>query len=384
MPRKVCAVVTARPSYSRIKTALSAIHQLPDLQLQLVVGGSALLDRFGETVTQIVGDGFAVDGRASFTIEGSSPTVAAKTAGLGMVELSGIFDALSPDIVLVIADRYEVLSAAAAAAYMNIPLAHVQGGEVTGSIDEKVRHAVTKLSNAHFVANERAAERVRRMGEDPAVVYVTGCPSIDLARDIQRETGLDFDPYEVYGGVGARPDLRSGYIVGMQHPVTTEHRSAREQITATLEAARRTGFPVLWFWPNIDTGADETSKGIRIFRENQELPQFHFFKSMSPEDFLRLLCNSLALVGNSSAGIREGSFLGVPTVNIGTRQNGRERGPNVLDVGHVEDEIYRALKHQMDSGRYASVSIYGDGKAGGRIARNLSEMPLAIEKRLTY
>jgi UDP-hydrolysing UDP-N-acetyl-D-glucosamine 2-epimerase len=267
---------------------------------------------------------------------------------------------------------------------MNIPVAHVQGGEVSGSIDEKVRHAVTKLSNLHFVATEKAAERVIRMGEDPATVFVTGCPSIDLAASILEHPELDLDPFERYGGVGAFSDISDGYLVVMQHPVTTEYHEARYQVTETLYAVRDLGIPALWFWPNVDAGSDGTSKGIRVFRENQRVPNIHFFKNMLPEDFLRLVYNSSCIVGNSSVALRECAFLGVPAVNIGARQIGRDRGRNVLDVDYNRSEIMRAIQQQLANGRYPPDSLYGDGHAGGRIANLLASCELKIEKQLCY
>ena len=184
MSRKVCVVVTARPSYARIKTALRAIRDRHDLELQLVVGASALLERYGDAAGTIEADGFEIEARVYMVVEGENLVTTAKSTGLGLVELATVFDNLRPDVVVTVADRYETLATAVAAAYMNIPLAHVQGGEVTGSIDEKVRHAVTKLANLHFAATTRAAECLVRMGEDPATVFVTGCPSIDLAAEV--------------------------------------------------------------------------------------------------------------------------------------------------------------------------------------------------------
>jgi len=384
MRRKVCVVITARPSYSRIKTALKAIQAHKDLELQLVVAASALLDRYGTAVDNIEADGFPVSAKVYIVLEGENPTSMAKTTGLGMLELATVFDNLRPDVVVTVADRYETLATAVAASYMNIPVAHVQGGEVTGSIDEKVRHAVTKLADLHFVSTKMASERVIRMGEEPETVFVTGCPSIDLAASILSDPTLNFDAVRKYGGVGAPVDLGGGYLVVMQHPVTTEYQLAKQHVFETLHAVRDSELPTLWFWPNVDAGSDGTSNGVRTFRERENPTNIHFFKNMAPTDFLRLIHNCRCLVGNSSVGIRESSFLGLPVVNIGSRQSGRERGANVLDVGYDRAEIARAIKHHRGNGRYPNDLLYGDGQAGTRIANLLAEAHLRIEKRLAY
>lgn len=384
MKRKVCVVVTARPSYSRIKTALKAIQKHPNLELQLVVAASALLDRYGNAVSFIEQDGFEVAARVYMVLEGENLMAMPKTTGLGLLELATVFDNLKPDVVVTVADRYETLATAIAASYMNIPVVHIQGGEVTGSIDEKVRHAVTKLSDFHFVSSEAAGRRVIRMGEDPKRVFVTGCPSIDLAAEVMKDPTLNFNPFEKYGGVGEKVDISNGYLVVMQHPVTTECELGRAQIMETLHAVRDVGLPTMWFWPNVDAGSDGTSNGIRAFREREYPNNIRFFKNMAPTDFLRLLYKCRCLVGNSSVGIRECAYLGVPVVNIGTRQNGRDRGSNVLDVNYNRKDIIAAIKRQTGNGRYASNPIYGTGKAGHRIAENIATIPLITEKRLTY
>jgi UDP-hydrolysing UDP-N-acetyl-D-glucosamine 2-epimerase len=384
MKRKVCVVVTARPSYSRIKTALKAIKEHPQLELQLVVAASALLDRYGNASRYMEDDGFQIAARVYMVLDGENLTTMAKTTGLGLLELATVFDNLKPDVVVTIADRYETLATAVAASYMNIPVAHVQGGEITGSIDEKVRHAVTKLADLHFVCTEKAAARVVRMGEEISSVYMTGCPSIDLAAQVLKDPTLDFNPFEKYGGVGARIDISKGYIVVMQHPVTTEYDASREHVVETLHAVRDTGVPTMWFWPNVDAGSDGTSNGIRSFREVENPSNIHFFKNMMPTDFLRILCNSRCLVGNSSVGIRECSYLGVPVVNIGSRQGGRDRGHNVIDVEYDRFAITSAINAHLSNGKIAPDPIYGDGHAGVKIADLLAEAPLTIEKRLTY
>jgi UDP-hydrolysing UDP-N-acetyl-D-glucosamine 2-epimerase len=385
MIRKVCVVVTARPSYSRIRSVLEAIREHPDLELQLVVAASALLDRYGNAHQIIEKEGFHIDRRVYMIMEGENLVTSAKSTGFGLAELATVFDNLRPDAVVTVADRFETLATAVSASYLNIPLVHVQGGEVTGSIDEKVRHAVTKLADLHFVATEKAAERVIRMGEQPERVFVTGCPSIDVVNRALSSPAIPRDQlFEKYGGVGEALDLSKGYIVVLQHPVTTEHDESRRHIAETLHAVVDSDLPALWFWPNVDAGSDGTSKGIRAFRETHTLPRIHFFKNLPPEDFLRLVNDSLCIVGNSSVGIRECSHMGIPTINIGSRQQGRERGANTIDVTYERSAILAAIQRAVEGGRCKADPLYGDGNSGARIADLLAKAHLSIEKRLAY
>jgi UDP-hydrolysing UDP-N-acetyl-D-glucosamine 2-epimerase len=382
--RRVCVVVTARASYSRIRTALRAIEAHPALELKLVAAGSAVLSRYGNVVHCIRGDGFDVAAQVHMLLEGENLVTSAKSTGLGLSDLATVFDNLVPDVVVSIADRYETLSASIAAAYMNIPLVHVQGGEVTGSIDEKVRHANTKLADLHFVATEQARRFVIRMGEEPLRVFNTGCPSIDLAAEILHRPELPCASAAELGGVGDDFDLQQDYLIVLQHPVTTECGDARSQIEATLRAVRQTGVPTLWFWPNADAGSELASGGIRAFREAENPRGIRFLKHVDSLDFLRLVHGSRTLVGNSSVALRECAYLGVPAVNIGTRQQGRLRGENVLDTEHDERQIVRAIAAQLDHGRYPRDLRYGRGDAGTKMAALLATAPLKIGKRLTY
>ncbi len=385
MPRKVCVVVTARPSYSRIRTALEAIRAHPDLELQLVVAASALLDRYGSAVNVIEEEGFQIDRQVYMILEGENLVTSAKSTGLGIAELATVFDNLKPDMVVTVADRFETMATAIAASYMNLPLVHVQGGEVTGSIDEKVRHAITKLADIHLVSCEPARERVIRMGEVDDRVFVTGCPSIDLAREaIAAEPRQVTETLQGYGGVGAEVDLSDGYIVVLQHPVTTEHDQAAEHARKTLKAVHEGRWPTLWFWPNVDAGSDGTSKAIRQYRENNALRQIHFYKNLKPMDFLSVLLNSRGIVGNSSVAIRECAYMGVPAVNIGSRQQGRDRGRNVSDVDYDTNAISDAITAMYHQAERPQDTIYGDGSAGTRIADTLAVCDLSIEKMLTY
>ncbi len=382
--RKIAVVITARPSYSRVKTVLTAIQNHPKLELQLIVAASALLERYGSAINYIEKDGFKIAAKVFNVLEGENLTAAAKTTGIGILELSTVFDNLRPDIVVTVADRFETMATAISASYMNIPLAHIQGGEVTGNIDEKVRHSITKLADYHFVASENAKKRVLQLGENPDMVFNTGCPSIDIAQEVAKNKSLTFNPYQKYGGVGSQPDLKEGYIVVMQHPVTNEYQDSRKHIEATLRAIQRINKPTLWFWPNVDAGADGTSSGIRSFRETSKLENVHFFKNMEGDDFLNLLNSSLCLIGNSSVGIRECAYLGVPVVNIGSRQNKRDRGENVVDVSYEEDQIVSAIEMNISKNTRITSPIYGGGNAGVIIAKLLNDLPLQFHKTITY
>lgn len=381
-PRRICIVVNSRANYGRIKTVMAAVRDHPGLELVTVVGASALLHRFGNVREIMEKDGFQADSTVYTIIEGENPTTMAKSTGLAIIELATIFENLKPDIALTVADRFETMATAVAASYMNIPVAHTQGGEVTGSIDESVRHAVTKLSHLHFPATELARDNVIRMGEDPATVFLTGCPSIDAIADIDYTIPPDF--FERYKGVGPALDPSRPYLVVLQHPVTTEYGQGLAQIEETLAAVAATGMQTAWLWPNVDAGSDQVSKGLRKFREHNPAAPMHFYLNFEVTDYARLINGAACLVGNSSSALREGSFLGVPAVNIGSRQGGRERGENVIDAGYDRAGIGAAIARQLEHGRYQRSLRFGDGTAGQKIAHVLATAEPKVQKRLAY
>jgi UDP-hydrolysing UDP-N-acetyl-D-glucosamine 2-epimerase len=387
MKRKVCVVVNSRANYGSIKSAMRAIKNHSDLELQLVVGASALLDRFGSVIELIEADGFQPDATVHIIIEGETPVTMAKSTGLGLLELPTIFDNLKPDIVLTVGDRFETIATAIAAAYMNIPLAHTMGGEVSGTIDESIRHAVTKLAHIHFPANQQAAERIIRMGEDPSSVHIVGCPRIDLVAEIMKEDEHQLNKaYLSYEGVGSEVNIDEPFLLVSQHPVTTEYGQGERQIHETLMALHKLKMPTLMLWPNVDAGSEDIARGIRKYREQYEHEHGHirFYKNFAMETYVRLMMRCVCMVGNSSSAIREGAILGTPAVSIGTRQNGRERGKNVIDVEHDQKQITDAIRHQIHNGRYSPEHIYGDGLAGERIADILSQCSVHIQKRSFY
>lgn len=383
--KKICVVVHSRANYGRIKSVMRAIDEHEGLELVLLVGSSALLHRFGSVIDVMHKDGFKEAAVVHSILEGETPTTMAKSTGLAIIELATHLENLQPDIVLTVADRFETLATAVAASYMNITLAHTQGGEVTGSIDESVRHAITKLAHIHFPATQRAKDYLLRMGEQPETVFFTGCPAIDLLT--QTDLSLKPDLFERYKGVGSELKINKDYIIVLQHPVTTEYGSGLAQIRETLKAVHpfaQDGMQVVWLWPNVDAGSDQVSKGIRAFRENNDCSNMHFYLNFGPEDYASLLANARCIVGNSSSGLREGAFLGTPCVNVGTRQSGRERAANVIDVSYNADEIVRAIRQQLDHGKYPSDTLVGDGTAGQKIAEILATCDVPIQKRLSY
>ena len=381
--RKICIVIGSRANYTSIKSAMRAIKEHPDLELQLIVGASALLDRYGEVIEVIERDGFRAAARVYMLIEGETPATMAKSTGLGLLELPTILGQLQPDVVLTVGDRFETMATALAAAYMNIPLAHTMGGEVSGTIDESIRHAVTKFSHIHFPACTQARERIIRLGERPADVYMVGCPRMDLVAEILAEDrnglGRVFEE-----GVGGKFDLNQPFVLVSEHPVTTEYGHGERQIAETIKAVQSVRLPAIVLWPNPDAGSEHIATGIRKFREHNEDSNMHFFKNLPPEIYIRLMKRTSCLVGNSSSGIREGAFIGTPVVNIGTRQAMRQRGRNVIDVDHNRSSIADAIVHQVEHGPYSPEPIYGDGNAGQRIANILATCSVRLQKQITY
>jgi UDP-hydrolysing UDP-N-acetyl-D-glucosamine 2-epimerase len=384
-PRKICIVVGSRANYSSIKSVMRAVQAHPELELQLVLGASALLDRYGAVANLVRADGFEPQAEVHMLIEGETPATMAKSTGLGLLELPTIFGRLAPDFVLTVGDRFETMATALAAAYMNIPLAHTMGGEVSGTIDESIRHAVTKFAHVHFAASQDAGERIIRLGERPEDVHIVGCPRIDLVAEILEKDGSLPARTDIFNeGVGDTFDLDKPFLLVSQHPVTTEYGAGKTQIAETLKAVTQIGLPAIVLWPNPDAGSEDIAAGIRRWREKGFAENMHFFKNLPIETYVKLMRHTACLVGNSSSGIREGAYIGTPVVNIGTRQQRRLTGSNVLSALHEAGSIRTAIEKQLGHGRYPMEPIYGDGKAGEKIAAILSLKNVNAQKLITY
>jgi UDP-hydrolysing UDP-N-acetyl-D-glucosamine 2-epimerase len=379
--RRICIVIGSRANYGSIRSAMRAIRERPELELQVIVGASALLDRYGSIVNLVERDGFPIHARVFMLVEGETLETMVKSTGMGLMELPSVFERLRPNVVLTVGDRFETMATAIAASYMNIPLAQTMGGEISGTIDERIRHAITKLADLHFPACAEARDRIIRMGEHLDRVHLVGCPRMDTVAEILEADRNGIGANVFAEGVGGAFDLTKPFLIVSQHPVTTEYGDGERQITETLRAVQATAFPAVVLWPNADAGSEHVARGIRKFREYEDDSRMHFFKNLSLEVYVRLLARTVCLVGNSSSAIREGAFIGTPAVNIGTRQQGRQCGANVTHVGYDRSAIADAIRQQVAHGPYASDPIYGDGRAGERIARVLATAPLGGEKR---
>jgi len=361
---------------------MRSIQEHPDLQLQTLCTGTMVLERFGNAAGIVEKDGFPVDSHFYVELEGSVPVTMAKSLGFATIEFATEFHRLEPDVVLLIGDRYEALAAVLAAAYQNLCIAHVQGGEVSGSIDESARHAISKFAHFHFPSTERAAQYLVRMGEDPDTVFSVGCPVGDYICDL--ETDLPSDVFSGRG-VGAPLDPGRPYFLTIFHPVTTEFGRERAQVEQIIQALHTLDHPTVWLWPNIDAGSDHVSKALRIYRERHPDNRWlHLLKNMPPELFQKALKRASCAIGNSSSFVRDTTFSGTPVVLVGDRQDGREVGSNTIRVESSEEAILEAVRKQCSHGRYEPSGLYGDGNASARIAEHLASVEPYVQKKLFF
>ncbi|HTM54641.1 MAG TPA: UDP-N-acetylglucosamine 2-epimerase [Pirellulales bacterium] len=379
--RKVCVVLVDRANYGRMKPVMQALKERPALELQVLATGTMVLERFDQPVRVVREDGFDIHGEIYIELEGSTPTTMAKSVGFGVVEFASEFHRLKPDVVVLIGDRYEALAAAIAAAYMNITLVHIQGGEVSGSIDESARHAITKFAHFHFPSTKRAADYLVRMGERPQHILGTGCPSSDIARSLSRTL-----PAEVVNarGAGIQIDVGKPFLLVVFHPTTTEFGGEQRQMQTLLAALDTLKIQTLLLWPNIDAGSDHISKVIRIYRSQAQSQWMRTLTNLTPENYLRVLANTACAIGNSSSFVRDAGYFGTPVVLVGNRQAGREHDIHVVPVAVDQEAIAKAVARQLEHGRYEPSSLYGDGNVAVRIASAIEKLTPYLQKQLGY
>ena len=381
MKKKIAVVLVNRANYARMKPVMQALKEQPEVEMQTLCAGSMLLDRYGCARNVVEADGFPVESEVYLQLEGSVPITMVKSIGLAVIEFASEFSRMKPDFVLMIGDRYEAMAAAIAAAYQNICLIHLQGGEISGSIDESTRHAITKLAHYHFPATKRAAEYIVAMGEDPATVFPLGCPTSDVVLAASNDL-----PQDVLGrlGVGTSIDFSKPYLLVLFHPVTTDIGHQEQQMEAVLETVRRLNLQTVLLWPNIDAGSDLVSQAIRRFRENHHEFPLHAYKNLPPDIYIPLLNHAACCIGNSSSFVRETSFLGTPVVLVGSRQDGREWSQSVIRVEPLQPEIEAATRHQLAHGRYPTSHLYGEPGVATRIAAQVSKLTPYAQKQLHY
>jgi UDP-hydrolysing UDP-N-acetyl-D-glucosamine 2-epimerase len=378
--RRICFPITSRAYYGRSQLLIKKLHQHPSIELELMLGGSILLDKYSRHVADDIKEGgFTISAALFNVIEGGNHVAMAKTACLTALEATNTLYTADPDVVVICGDRFEQLAIAMAAAYLNKTIAHIEGGDLTGSIDESVRHAITKLAHIHFVTNDDARRRVLAMGENPKYVFNTG--SLDVERAACVDADITTEQLSGYG-VGHDVDVTKPFLTVIQHPVTTE-TSNRQHLETTFRALAALEMPIVWFWPNPDAGTGEMAETLRHFREHHEAAteRMRFITNVPADQFIALLKRTACVVGNSSAGIKECSFLGTPVVDIGGRQQGRLSAENVLRTGYDTSEVRAAVKQQLAHGRYAPSHIYFKPNASQAMVDVLTSVDLYTQKR---
>ncbi len=377
--RKVCFVITSFIHYSRNILVLDELRKRQDVELHVILAGTALSSKYTSVSIgikeRLAQAGFENLYEMHFNLEGDTYVTKTKTTGLGIIEFSSIFEQIKPDVVVLRGDRFEILAAAVAAAFMNIPIAHIEGGDLSGTIDESVRHAISKLAHIHFATNNDAVRRLINMGENPNSVFNFGSPDLEVPQKL----GMTVPDIMVTGS-GASLDLSKEYIIVLYHPVASELDDVVSHTKIVLDAVHDFGVQAVWFWPNFDVGSEQISRQLRIFNDQVQNHKIRFMRYLYPEEWFGLLRNAKVLVGNSSAGIKECSLLGVPVVNIGSRQQQRLRAENVSDTGHDVSEIKNAIRRQMFHGRYSSSELYKGESTSENIASQIAIVPLYTQK----
>ena len=379
--RKIAVVLADRANYGRLKPVLQLLKESNQMQLMLICAGSMLLSRFGSAIDIVRADGFDIDEEVYIEVEGSHLATMTKSIGLGIIEFTQVFSRIKPDFVMIIGDRYEVLSVAIATVYQNICLIHLQGGEVSGSIDEFTRHAITKLSHYHFPATKRAGEHILAMGEDPKTVFPLGCPSVDVVANVTK--GLSSNLFDSLG-LGKHIDFSKRFILVVFHPVTTEFDNSKKQMESLLNAIKETQEQTILLWPNIDAFSDNISRVVRGFREDNKDYPLHVYKNFPPDVYISVLAKTACAVGNSSSFVRDASFIGTPVVLVGTRQDGREWCSSVIKVESKKKDIFAAIKMQLSNGRYKCSDLYGEPGVSNKVVETITSLKPYTQKRFFH
>lgn len=379
--KKIMIITGSRGEWGYIRPILKLIQQRNDVEYVLVVTNMHLLPAYGNSYKEIENDGFKIHYKVHMSLDGYSHVTHAKSLGLFLNSMPDIIDSEKPDWILLAGDRGEQLMAAIAGAYTYTPVAHIQAGELSGNIDGMTRHAIGKLVHLHFAANQDAADRLKKLGEEEFRIHNVGAPQLDEMVNAQF-TELQ----EIESKLCVKLD--KGYILGVMHPVTEEADKAQKQAEVFIKALNQFDVPKVIILPNNDAGSNGVKEAIKNYRQGE----YYMYANLKREDYLGLLKNSLCIVGNSSSGLLEAPTFKVPAVNIGRRQNMRFRGINVIDVPFEVDEVVSAIEKAMSAEfvKYLEENCenpYGDGHSSERILELLMETKVdekLLTKKLTY
>ncbi|MCE9675726.1 UDP-N-acetylglucosamine 2-epimerase [Paraclostridium bifermentans] len=380
--RNICVITGTRANYGRLKPVMNAIINNPKLELKLIVTGMHLIPEFGYTVREIEKDGYYIDARVDMHLANDTGANMCKSLGLGLIGMTQAIERIKPDIILILGDRDEDLAGAIIGSHMNIPVAHIHGGEVTGTIDESIRHATTKFAHIHFAATEGSKNRLLKLGEIKDYVFNVGSPGLDSILNRKYKTKRElFSEFNL--------DCNRKLIIVAQHTVTTQREQAVCQMRETMEAIKALGEQTVLIYPNADAGGREM---IDVIKQYENLDFISTYRNINFEDYLNLLKYSDVMIGNSSSGIMEAPSYHLPVVNLGTRQNGREQSTNILNINHDKKLIINAIEKCLYDEAFIKkvnecTNPYGDGKTGIRIAEILSEIEIndkLIQKKIAY
>ena len=365
--KKICVAITNRTNYSKLKYVLLELQKHNSIEIKIVASSSILLEKYGKAYRDIENDGFIIDKKIDCILLNDSHESMAKTAGLSIIEHATYFSSSKPDILVIVGDRFDIMGPVMPAAMMNVPIAHIQGGEISGTIDNVIRDIVTKFATLHFVSTEKSKEKLVQWGVNARYLFNYGCPAVEYIRKI--DVGTCFDSSKIKKQFKRDIDIKPGekYFLVMVHPDTTNKDDIHAEVV--LSSVESFGLKTFVFYPNLDANNSNILSAIAKFRKNEK---FYMVRHMPLEGFIHTIAHSCCMVGNSSAGIREAASFGVPVINIGSRQNGRERNGNVVDVECNHDKLSSELQRLMCS-RFDKKNLYYQKDSAKRIAKKILE-----------
>ena len=380
--RKVLVTLESRATYGYSKNVMRAMEKYSNLELQTLVTGMHLVAEFGNSVNLIRQDGFPISAEVPLHGGDQSRDAWAKSLGLGINKIATVYEKLKPDIVLLSGDRIETFGCCVAAAYMSIPIAHIQAGDKSGHIDDSARHAIGKFSHIHLASCEDSMNRLKKMGEQQFRIFNVGAPQLDnIIGKTFKSNFVEVDNQAI--------DLSHPYILLVQHPVLVEAKDAKKQIQQTIEACLSFNIPIVVIYPNSDLGYSDILNQISQYENRNKIIGL---RNIDREIYLSLLANCSVLVGNSSSGILEAPSFNVPVVNIGNRQRGRQQAENIMNCSFLKSDIINKIRCALYDNEFRikvskSVNPYGDGKSSDRICEILSSIPInqkLLDKECTY